>query len=235
MRTMWGMVLVVAGLLCWPAPAWSAYLMCQAEIKQGPNCVEVTGVVSNPLYVAITCQECTGGGSDVKCEPAEKATAAGLAILDAMNKVVPGSFTATGVTCDIGMPLYKLGVTLGGGQYKLTVKSGSLPAVEVLSFTVGGSPATEGQPPGKDQGTTPKHDLGNVPRTEKGVPITLDPKGYTEKGAPIVGYDERGKPIIGGGGDSGGCGCELGGAPGPLCYYLLGLLFLALTATRRRR
>jgi MYXO-CTERM domain-containing protein len=208
--------------------------MCQAEVKQGPNCVEVTGVATNPIYVAITCQECTGGGSDVKCEPAEKATAASLAIKNAMNLTVPGSFTATGVTCDIGMPLYKFGGTLGGGQYKVTVTASGLPEVEVLSFTVGGAPASDGPVNPKDQGTTPKHDLGTMPRTEKGAPIALDPKGYTEKGAPIVGYDERGKPIIGGGGDSGGCGCELAGAPSPLALYLLGLSLLALLTRRRR-
>jgi hypothetical protein len=213
-------------LLSWSVPAWSAYLMCQSMLEQGTNCVEITsGATTNPVYVAASCQLCTGSGSDVKCDPTEQVTAAGLSVVTATIQPVAGSFTATGVSCDLGVPLFKLGATLANGAYKVLLKVSGMADTELLGFTIGGStPGQEAGPSRKDGSGPSQKDGYTGPRTESGLPIGVDARRYDERGNPIGGDGSKGS------GSSGGCSCRVASrSDAPLgALILLALLGLAL-------
>lgn len=224
----------LALLLAWSSPVRADYLSCQHPVMQGNNCVEVditkqSWDASKLFHVAVSCVLCSGG-SDINCGSAEMVTSAGqLSIMNASTLVkVPGSFSATGVTCPIGLPLYKFGSLLGPGRYLLLLKAGNLPEQQLFEFTVGpggGPPSDSGvNPPAGDGGTTGRDGSGPVKYSETGVPIPASGDARL--------YDERGNPIAPGGGDD-GCGCGL--ASRPRGAPLLGLLLLCGALALRRR
>jgi hypothetical protein len=214
---------LLLGLALAPRAARADYLSCQADLKN-PDCSDRTGplAVQEALLIGATCQVCTGGGSDVKCSPDEKVTAAGLAVETTAGAAVAGSFGAAGA-CPFGVQLFKLGVGLAAGSYRVVVSVSGFAKTELLAFTVGGGappldgggiPREAGQPAGDGGGTGPGKEAG----------------GATGDGRTTV---DGGPPGTTGGSSDGGCGCELAAArPAPVVLFL-GIVF-GLLAWRQR-
>lgn len=219
-------VVVLVGLSLSPAPARAAYLSCQAELRN-PDCSERTGSlkVGEQLLIGATCQECTGGGSDVKCSPDEKVSAAGLAIETATGASVAGSFGPSG-SCPFGVPLFKHSAALGAGSYRVVVSVAGFAKTELLGFTVGGGgPVADGggKPAPREAGSA-SGDGGTSPVRDSGVAARDGAAGRTDgTGSPPSGSSD------------GGCDCALGVAPGsPLAVLVvLALVWLSLRSRRR--
>jgi MYXO-CTERM domain-containing protein len=192
------------------------YLQCQADLML-TDCTAVTGPWNHgTLHFGASCQVCSGGGSDIKCTPGEKATPSTLSIETTTGTAVSGSFAQV-TTCAFGVPLYKFSGTLAKGEYNLLVTTSPLPKTVILTFTVGtGVPGTDG-------GGTTTGDGGGT--TGDGGGTTGDGGGTTGDGG-------------GGGGGSGdeGCGCRVpAGDPSPAPVLVLLLLVVVARLRSRRR
>ena len=205
------------GLLS-PAAARAAFLSCQAELRH-PDCNTATDPLAPPatLHLAASCQECTGGGSDVTCGGDEKATTTSLSLKNAVGAVpVGGSFNQIG-TCDFGVPLFRFGTPLGAGTYHVLINIAGHPETLLLAFSVGTTPAGDGGAGQGDAGTGPGGDGGAAGRDATAG------TGDGSVGGPGVG-------------DDGGCGCRVAARPRGLgLLALLGLtLWLGCRRSRRR-
>jgi MYXO-CTERM domain-containing protein len=219
-------VVLLGALALAPGLAHAAYLSCQAELRN-PDCSERTGSLKagEQLLIGATCQECTGGGSDVKCSPDEKVSVAGLAIESAAGAAVAGTFSVAG-SCAFGVSLFKHSAALGTGSYRVVVSVAGFAKTELLAFTVGGgAPAGDGggKPAPREAGSVSR-DGGTSPLADSGVAAG---DGTTARG------DGAGTP--GAGSSDGGCGCELVGTAPPPLALVLALGVLALRSRRRSR
>lgn len=218
--------LTTAALCLFPISARAAsYISCQTDLVLADCTVPpdaknepIVWNVSDPLHLAATCQECSGGGSDISCSPGELATAAALSIVTAADiQPVEGSFAQVG-TCSFGKLQFKFSGSLTAGDYLVLVTAPPHEPTEILSFTVGNGgppPADGGTTPGSDGGTTPGSDGGTTPSTDGGAPSG---DGATS----------------GGGEEDSGCDCRT--APGSDNSALSVLLLAAvMLVTRRRR
>lgn len=225
MRALAGSVVLVT-LAFAPGLARAAYLSCQAELRN-PDCSERTGSLKagEQLLLGATCQVCEGGGSDLKCSPDEKVSAAGLAIETTAGAPVAGSFGAAG-SCPFGVPLFKHSAALGAGSYRVVLSVANFAKTELLTFSVGGGgPVGDGGgKPGPREAGPSSGDGGGLPGKDGGA--TADGKSSTDDGT--------GPGTPGGGSSDGGCGCELAGAASPPAAFVGLVLGWLVMRTRRR-
>ena len=219
-RTLAWAVVAIASL---PGGARAAYLMCQAELKK-PDCSERTGALGagEQLLLGASCQECTGGGSDLKCTPDEKVTATGLAIETTASAPVAGSFSQTG-TCDFGLLLFKHSAGLSPGSYRVVVNVPGFAKTELLTFTVGGTPppGDGGKPSPREAGQPVGDGGGSVPGRD----------GGGSAGDGKVGTGDGGMPGNSGSSD-GGCSCSLASPPAHPAALLVLVLLCCLVRRR---
>ena len=223
-----GLQLVLLGVWA-PRSARAAYLSCQAELRN-PDCSERTAPLKVPeqLLVGATCQECTGSGSDVKCAAEEKVTAASLAVETAAGAAVAGSFGPAG-SCDFGVPLFKLGVGLAAGSYRLVATIAGHPKTELLAFAVVGGPPTA------DAGSVVAgREAGGASRTDGGAGQTGREGGAVREAGAVTG--DAAAPGTDGGADGGcRCGLPVATSPGALALLLgIGLVGVRCALAHRR-
>jgi MYXO-CTERM domain-containing protein len=211
--------LMAAALISLPARAQTR-LSCQSDIVQ-PSCAVHSGPwdPADSLHISASCQECTGGGSDIQCSPAEKVTPDVLGVETLTGDGVSGSFSQVGV-CDFGLLLLEFSGTLAPGtEYRVTIEVPGLEKMELLRFTTSGgsNPLADGG------GTPPTSDTGGTePSSDGGDPITGDSASNGGSGGDPSGEDD-------------GCSCSLGRAPAPAAGGGAAFVFLIAVALLRRR
>lgn len=199
-----------------------ARLSCQADLV-ATDCARITGAwpANELLRAAVSCMECTGGGSDISCSPAELTTAERLAVEVPSGQQISGSFTAAG-SCGFGVPLYRYSQLLpSGGSYWLIGNIPGFDKVLLIEFTTSGAGPTGDGGAALDDGGAPPGDSGS---------------SSSGDGASVVG--DGASPAAGDGATAsdGGCGCHTTpSAGGTWPWLIVGLLVFCRSVRRRRR
>jgi len=222
MRTLIFLTLVLAPGVA-PAADW---LQCTQTELTKPDCTAVS-VNHVPLHFTASCQECTGGGSDIKCTPGYVATAATLAVDDAATSTpVAGTITQAN-TCAFQVPLWKFsGALVQGKTYNIVINVPGHKKTLLLAFTAGQSSG-----PASDIGVPPSGDGG---KNDTGGGGNVDGASASGDGGGSGTGDGGGTSGGGGGGTDDGCSCRLADEP-PAKGVFLFLLLLPFIVRRQRR
>jgi MYXO-CTERM domain-containing protein len=218
-------ILTIVALLA-PASAFAAdWLQCAQTELMKPDCTAVT-VNHVPLHFTASCNECSGGGADIKCSPGELATTATLAVDDAATSTPVAGSIAQASTCAFGVPLWKFSGTLVKGKtYNIVINAAGHKKTLLLAFTAGqsGGPLADIGVPPPDDGGGGKKDSGGVSNTDGG--------GSSADGGGSAKGDGAGGS---GGTTDDGCSCRVTEEPPAAGVFLL-LLLLPFVVRRQRR